>query len=125
MLLFCLTSFSFAQSRTKSNSVYVAVNEKNSSYTYNASFHIDKTLAVKKIIEKYLGRASGETNNWRWTPNEVLEASLKAGKVRVELDKESKSSVSMEKLKEMADEIGEIINEKGPKRPIPPTPPNS
>lgn len=116
-----LNGQSSKSSTTTSSNTTISVSSNDKSYSYSAKFDNDKTNAAKSIIEKTLGNANEETSRTALWEGKGYSASVRQGKVEIEMDFDKVTKSFRLKVEDMGDEISEAIG--SPKAPAPPTPP--
>lgn len=105
----------------QNRNVSISVNRYNDDYSYTARFNKDKTDAAKDVIVKTLGEPTektGQTSIWK---GKGFSASVRQGRVEMEMDKDDVSKSFQAKFEAMGEEISESVGCKN--KPKPPRPP--
>ena len=110
-------------STTTSSNLSISVSSDDDDYSYTARFDGDKTKNLKEIITKTLGKPTEETERTAIWEGKGYSASLRKGKVELEMDFDQVTKSFRLKMEDLGDQISEILG--SPKTPEPPKPPRN
>lgn len=110
-----------SKTTSSSSNVSISVSSNDNSYSYSAKFDNDKTREAKKIMIETLGKPTEETDRTAIWEGKGYSASLRQGKIEIEMDFDKVTKSFRLKVEDMGDQISEAVG--SPKAPAPPKPP--